>query len=157
ALMAFPFWYGCAELLDHLLERFGPSGTLPERAEWAIAGSLIVTGIAYIPLALLLRQQAQATGVTAPRRGLVFTLLGLGTIAGAISLIFALYAFASNGFGAPLNNWEQLARQAVANVVIAALIVGIYAYLARAEGWFGRQQPAEAAPAPAQTLEGVLD
>src|SRR5262249_20290544 len=29
ALMAFFFWYGCAELLAHLIERFGPSGTQP--------------------------------------------------------------------------------------------------------------------------------
>jgi hypothetical protein len=161
ALTAFPFWYGCAELLDHLLERLGPHGTSPERAEWALALSLIVTGLAYIPLALLLSRQAHTTGVIAPRRGFVFTLLGLGTIAGTISLIVALYAVVTKALGAPVENAGQLARQAIANVVIGAVIAGIYVYLARTEGWFSRQQPVEGAPAPVApatlTVESVLD
>lgn len=161
ALSAFPFYGGIALTLGGLVERSVSNGSPPNAATWAGDIAAIIAGAAYVPLALWLGARARRTGVSTPRRAFVYVLLAFGTLGAVISLIFVLYAFVSNSLGTPLNNWEQLARQGVANVVVGAIIVGIYVFLARREGWFVRQ-PAHAeattpAPAHMETLEGVLD
>jgi hypothetical protein len=156
ALTAIAFWVACALLLDDMIERTVSDGGRPELGTWAMHGGLLVAGLAYIPLALYLRQLAAKSKIHTPRRAFVFALLALGTLAGVISLILLLYTLVSQALGSPLNGWESQARQAAANVVVAALVVVLYASLARIEGWFGQSAAAPAVPAPpSQPLDPV--
>lgn len=156
ALTAIPFWVACALLLGDVIERTVGGSAHPNPDSWASHGGWLVAGLAYVPLALYLRRLAAASEVHAPRRAFVFALLALGTLAGVISLIFLLYTLVSQALGSPLTNWEVQARQAAANVVVAALVVVLYASLARIEGWFGQSASAPAVPAPpSQPLDPV--
>jgi hypothetical protein len=160
ALAAIPFWVGCALTLGGLFERAVPNGSPPDAAGWAEDLAFIVAGIVYVPLALWLSALARRTGVATPRRGFVYALLALGTLGAAFSLIAVLYAFVANALNSPLPNWEQLARLGTANVIVGAILVGIYVFIARREGWFTRQPTPSTEPAAvpsAETLESVLD
>jgi hypothetical protein len=160
ALAAIPFWIGCALTLGGLFERTGPSGSPPDAAGWAGDLALVAAGVIYIPLALWVGALARRTGVTTPRRGFVYVLLALGTPTAVFSLISVLYELMVNSIGKALPNWEQFARQGTANVLVGAILVGIYVFIARREGWFTRPPASAEAPtaAPrAETIESVLD
>jgi hypothetical protein len=161
ALAALPFWVGCALTLGGLFESAVPDGSPPSPGTWASYLSILIAGILYVPLALWLGALARQTGISTPRRGFVYVLLALGTLGAVFSLIVLVYAVVTSAIGSPLSNWQQLGRQGVANIVIGAIIVGLYVFIARREGWFARQPAHAEATIPAsqrvETIEGVLD
>ena len=143
-LMALVFWGGCVYLLRNSVEALVPGGTTVELSTWATSIALVVAGAGYIPVALRLRGETRAPGaISAPRRGFVLTLLALGTLTCAVGIIVMLYAVVTATLGAPVSEWQSLARTSGAAAAIGALIVAIYLRLALAERWF------QAAPAPA--------
>ena len=154
------FWVGLALTLGGIFERLVPGGNAPSADTWALDLAVVATGLIYVPTALWLSSLARRTGVSVPRRAFVYYQLAYGTLGAVISLIFVLYALVTNALGEPSLNWQQQARQGVANIIVGAILVGIYVFIARREGWFTRQPtPAEAPPATpsAETLESVLD
>lgn len=154
------FWVGLALTLGGIFERLVPGGNAPSADTWALDLAVVATGLIYVPTALWLGSLARRTGVSVPRRAFVYYQLAFGTLGAVISLIFVLYAFVTNALGEPSLNWQQQARQGVANIIIGAILVGIYVFIARREGWFTRQPTPSTEPAAvpsAETLESVLD
>jgi hypothetical protein len=154
------FWVGLALTLGGIFERLVPGGNAPSADTWALDLAVVATGLIYVPTALWLSSLARGTGVSVPRRAFVYYQLAFGTLGAVISLIFVLNAFVTNALGEPSLNWQQQARQGVANIIIGAILVGIYVFIARREGWFTRQPTPSTEPAAvpsAETLESVLD
>ena len=147
---AIPFWFGIGFAIWRLLEI--ATGLSVESIDWAVPISLILTGVAYIPISLYLRILTARTGAIGPRRALVLALLAGGIIAGAIGAATALFAFGSQALGAPISNWEDVTRVGVAILLVGLAIAGIYFWSARNENLL--QARPSAAPAP--TAEGAL-
>jgi hypothetical protein len=136
ALMGISFWFGCGLLLLNILEQVSPSKTALTPENWATATALIVTGIAYIPLGLLLRRFSARAAVIAPLRGFVFALFGGGIVAGAIGGATSLYAFGTALLGSPFDNWQYVAHGGVAAFAVGVLIVGLYLWTSIRAGFF---------------------
>ncbi|HST88613.1 MAG TPA: hypothetical protein VLJ14_09560, partial [Ktedonobacterales bacterium] len=113
-----------------------PGAPQPTAESWAISLALALTGVAYIPAALRLRQRSLALGIRTPRRGFGLILLAAGIATGALALVFLLFTLATAALGSPLDNWQELARSAASALVIGLLVVGIYVQQARSEGWW---------------------
>lgn len=150
-LLAVPFWIGCGLVLYRLIELVSPGAPQPTAENWAISLALALTGVAYIPAALRLRQRSLALGIRTPRRGFGLILLAAGIATGALALVFLLFTLATAALGSPLDNWQELARSAASALVIGLLVVGIYVQQARSEGWWvgTPATPAVVMPAPA--------
>jgi hypothetical protein len=169
-LLAVPFWVGCGMLLYYLVDYVSPGGQIITPTMWADAGGTLVTGLAYIPFGLRLRQRAHRAPNPTPRRGLVLALLALGMVATAVGLASFVYAIVTAALGAPLTNWQETARSAGVTLLIGAVLTAIYVGRGRAEGWLWRGQRVEypaaegvavpagvVSPATAPTVESVLD
>ena len=158
-VLAVPFWVGVGLVLDILVEGLAQpnQGSHPEA--WASALALALTGVAYIPFSLRLRQRTRTTHstITTPRKGLVLALLALGTLTIAAGLVTALFAIATNAFGAPISNWDQVARTGLVSLVVGATVAGIYLFLARNENWIAVPSAplAPATPATPVSAEAV--
>ena len=185
AIFAVPFWIGCALVAFNLLTIISPAATPPSADQWTAAIAALIAGAGYVPFSLRMRVLARRYTPATPRRGLVFALLGAGTLTAAIGLIVTLFAVLTQAFGAALDNWQDTARAGGVALFIGAIISGIYFSRAQVEGWFRRATPAvpatptsvasapspvatatvsaaDAAPAStgagqAQNIEGVLD
>jgi hypothetical protein len=124
ALAAVPFWAGCAILLEYVIERFVPQGSI---MPLTVPLALIVTGIGYIPLEVWLRVRSRRTGATrAPRRALELVLLAVGVLGTVISLIVLLYAVLTAVLGNPLDQWQHQARVAASVLVILLVLSAVY-------------------------------
>lgn len=185
-ILAVPFWIGCAMIAYNLLTIVSPATLAPTTDAWNSAIAALITGIGYVPFSLRMRVLARRYTPATPRRGLVFAMLGAGTLTAAVGLIVLLYAVLTAAVGASLDNWQTTARSSGVALFIGAIIVGIYFTRAQVEGWFRRATPASsptpaavASPEPAtnlapsvpatpaeassissassQTIEGVLD
>jgi hypothetical protein len=150
-LLAVPFWVGCGLVLYRLIERVSPGVPQSTAENWAISLALVLTGVAYIPAALRLRQRSLALGIRTPRRGFGLILLAAGIATGALALVFLLFTLATAALGSPLGNWQELARSAASALAIGLVVVGIYVQQARSEGWWvgTPATPAVVIPAPA--------
>lgn len=160
ALLAATFWWGCASLLYNQLQLIAPAPTGPGTSAWVTTIALIATGLTYLPLAFFIRQRFERNpdATLGPRRGLVLTLLGAGTLSFAIGGSTALYAWLTALLGSPLYNWPQIAHVGTAAAIVGALVAGLYLWTLRTEHLFARQpaRPPAAPPAP-ENIEGVLD
>lgn len=154
-ILAAPFWVGVALTLDNLIERLMPGGQPPSHETWVTGLALMITGVAYIPFALRLRSRTAGSTVTGPRRAFVLALLALGTLTLAAGLVTALYAVATNAFGAPLDRWQSVARSGVVMLLVGGTIAGIYLALARDEKWIAAPATPPVAPAPTAPASGA--
>jgi len=149
-LLGISFWAGCGLLLFNILEQVSPSQTALTPENWATATGFLVTGIAYIPLGLLLRRLSTRASFIAALRGFVFALFGGGILAGAIGGATSLYAFVTAALGSPLNNWQYVAHAGLAALIVGVLIVGLYLWTSIREGFFNssskQQAPVVTAP-----------
>lgn len=136
ALMGGSFWYGSGLVVLNLLERAIPSNTAVTPESWANAIAFIITGIAYIPLDILLRRRSTHASYTAPLRGFVFALFGGGILTSAIGGATALYAFSTSLFGSPLDNWQYTAHAGLAALAVGVAIVGLYLWVGLREHFF---------------------
>lgn len=152
AIFAVPFWIGCALIAFNLLTVISPATTTPSADQWTTAIATLVAGAGYVPFSLRMRVLARRYTPATPRRGLVFALLGAGTLTAAIGLIITLFAVLTKALGAPLDNWQDTARAGGVALLIGAIISGIYFSRAQVEGWFRRATPAVPAPPPATSM-----
>jgi hypothetical protein len=158
---AVPFWFGIGFAIWRLLEI--ASGLPVEAIDWAVPISLILTGVAYIPISLYLRVLTARTDAIGPRRALVLALLAGGIIAGAIGAATALFAYGSELLSAPISNWQDLTRVGMAIFLVGLAIGGIYFWSARSERLLQARPPAapegstQPTSQPALTIEHILD
>ncbi|HEY0757477.1 MAG TPA: DUF5671 domain-containing protein [Ktedonobacteraceae bacterium] len=158
------FWWGCGFLLYNLLQTITPAPAGPDAQNWVVAIALLISGLAYIPLDLLIRRSFKLDPASAigPRRSLVLALLAVGILALAIGGATALYAWGTALLGSPLDNWPQFAHSGLAATTVGIALVAIYIWPLRGEHLLARPVRAEEPPAPepAQTsgiIEGILD
>lgn len=149
AVFAAPFWIGCDFIAYNLLTTISPAATPPLPDQWTSAVALLVAGLGYVPFSLRMRVLARRYTTATPRRGLVFALLGAGTLTAAIGLIVTLYAVLTAAVGAAFGGWQAVARAGGVTLVTGVVIAGIYFSRAQVEGWFRRAKPALPTVAPA--------
>ncbi|HLZ21569.1 MAG TPA: hypothetical protein VKQ30_05555 [Ktedonobacterales bacterium] len=141
AVLAVPFWIGCALLAYNLLISVSPAIPRPSADQWTSAVALLIAGIGYIPFSLRMRVLARRYTPATARRGLVFALLGAGTLTAAAGLVVMLYAIVTNVVGAALDNWQTIARGGGVTLLIGVIVSGIYFSRVQVEGWFHRAAP----------------
>ena len=146
ALLGVSFWWGCGLIVLNALEYMAPSHTPLQPEDWVTALALGITGIAYIPLEMLLRRHSTQAAYIAPLRGFVLTLLGGGIMAGAIGGATALYAYGTSLLGSPLDNWQYAAHAGLAAFVVGLSIVGLYLWTAIRAGFFHSTAKEETTP-----------
>ena len=159
-LMGFAFWWGCGLLLLNVLEKITPSSTPLTTRSWAFAIALMLTGLAYIPLDILLRRRSSHITPSLPLRGFVFALLGGSILAIAIGGAVALYAYSTSVLGSPLDNWLYTAHVGLATFITGVLIAALYLWTAIRGGIFVRHpQPLQPVHSthPAQSAQPVVE
>lgn len=155
-IFAVAFWWGAGRLIYSILEWVMGDSAVALAGSWASALALMIAGLAYLPLALHLRQTTQAE-TSAPRRGFVLALLAGGIITGAVGLTITLYTFGTSLLGAPLNDWQQTVRAGLAALVVGLILAITYGLIALQErsigALFKRLRAATSAPARPQVAE----
>jgi hypothetical protein len=156
ALVALPFWSGCAVLLADFVESVVPQGT---PLDLTVPLALILTGVGYILLEFWLRARTRRDGASIlPRRALELALLALGMLGTAISVIVLLYALLTATLGNPFDGWQRVARSAASVLVVAVILLAIYGRQAlRERGAAVEQKHPVAEPAGERAIEATLD
>jgi hypothetical protein len=144
-LAAIPFWIGCGGVLHELVETIIGHTSSADTALWASAGSLVIAGLAYPPLAYYLGRVSARTGASGARRGLAYALLAVGTLTSAVGAVIALYTLVSSLLAVPVTDGPTVARSALEALVIGLLMVGLHLRVILSER--RRNQP----PAPTHT------
>lgn len=147
-ICAYPFWLGAQSLLSDVIERAVPGGAHPDKFAFAVAGSQVLTGAAFVFLTLRLGARTRATGVSWPHRVFVLILLAGGVITSAGGLVIALQAFVSALLGAAPNNWQQTARTGLVTLLVGGTMVAIFATIAARHQYLVLQQAPKPLPAP---------
>jgi len=148
ALLSAPFWFGLFLLVSLTFQSIGQGQPVAGNRGWATAVALTLMGATYIPVALNLSRRSATTGAHGPRRGFVLALLAAGALTVAGSVVTLLFALGTAALGAPLTNWQDVARNALAALVVGLALGGIYGWIAIREGVFA-QSAAAPAPVPA--------
>jgi hypothetical protein len=161
-VFAAPFWFGVAGLLFRVIETTTNPTFQDEALGWSLPLAALVTGAVYIPTALYLRRQTQATGVQGPRRAFVLALLGAGIILGAVGAAITLYTVLTSALGSPADTSGEATRVGATLLLTGLALAGFYGWSVVSEHLLGRRAPASApqgqpAPQAAVTVEGVLD
>lgn len=155
-IFAVAFWWGAGRLIYSILEWVMGDSAVALAGSWASALALMIAGLAYLPLALHLRQTSQAE-TSAPRRGFVLALLAGGIITGAVGLTITLYTLGTSLLGAPLNDWQQTVRGGLAALVVGLILAITYGLIALQErsigALFKRLRAATSAPARPRVAE----
>lgn len=156
-LLAVAFWWGIGQLFFHVFEQM--AGTSPDRRTWIGAISLVVVGIAFIPLVFHLQRRSLTQHITGPLRSLVLALLGGGILTSVIGASVTLYLEGTFLLGSPLNNWQQSAREGAAALIVGISVMGIFLWIAfheRAFAWFQKSKNGtELAAPPASTAAAI--
>jgi hypothetical protein len=156
ALFAAPFWIGAQMLLNDALIKFFP-GTQPADTNWRQAAATAIAGVAYVPLALWLGSGSRAEGIKGPRRGFVLALLAAGALVTAGGAATLIYSVVTASLGVPLPDWQSVARQAGAALIVGLALGGLYLWLAAREGQFTRAPKPHTEPAAVPAAPGVVD
>jgi len=161
ALLSAPFWFGLFGLVSLTFQSIGQGSPVAGNGGWATAVALTLMGATYIPVALNLSRRSATTGAHGPRRGFVLALLAAGALTVAGSVVTLLYALGTAALGSPLTNWQDVARNALAALVVGLALGGVYGWIAIREGVFARSAtsaaPAAAQTAPATTVEASVE
>lgn len=163
-LLAGVFWWGCGSLLYNLIQTLAPTPAAPDGQAWVITLALLITGLAYIPLDLIIRRRFahDPASTLGPRRSLVLALLAAGILTLAIGGAVALYAWGTALLGSPLDNWPELAHNGLAATIVGAALIAIYIWPLRGEHLLARptktdQPPAPEVPSEPMPVEDILD
>ncbi|MFI5276370.1 MAG: DUF5671 domain-containing protein [Ktedonobacterales bacterium] len=155
AIFAGPFWVGAWMLLNDAFIRLFPGGQ-PTDTNWHQAIATAIAGLAYVPLALWLGASSRAEGIKGPRRGFVLVLLAAGALVTAGSAATLIYSVVTATLGVPLPNWQDVARQAGAALIVGLALGGLYLWLAAREGQFTRAPRPQVEPAGAAAEAGAV-
>ena len=147
-IFAGPFWVGAWMLLNNAFIHYFPGGQ-PTDTNWHQAIATVIAGLAYVPLALWLGASSRAEGIKGPRRGFVLVLLAAGALVTAGSAATLIYSVVTATLGVPLPNWQDIARQAGAALIVGLALGGLYLWLAAREGQFTRAPRPQVEPAAA--------
>lgn len=147
-IFAGPFWVGAWMLLNNAFIHYFPGGQ-PTDTNWHQAIATVIAGLAYVPLALWLGASSRAEGIKGPRRGFVLVLLAAGALVTAGSAATLIYSVVTATLGVPLPNWQDIARQAGAALIVGLALGGLYLWLAAREGQFTRAPRPQVEPAVA--------
>ncbi len=156
ALFAAPFWYGAQMLLNDAFINYFP-GPQAANTNWHQAAATVIAGLAYVPLALWLGYGSRAEGVKGPRRGFVLALLAAGALVTAGSLATLIYSVVTATLGVPLPDWQGVARQAGAALIVGVVLGGLYLWLAAREGQFTHAPKPATEPAVEPATPGAAD
>jgi hypothetical protein len=156
ALFAAPFWFGIQMLLNDTFIKLFP-GPNAANTNWHSASATVIAGVAYVPLALWLGSGSRAEGVKGPRRGFVLALLAAGALVTAGSLATLIYSVVTATLGVPLPDWQGVARQAGAALIVGVALGGLYLWLAAREGQFTRAPKPVTEPAMPSATAGSAD
>ena len=140
-------------LLNDALIKLVPGGQATD-TNWHQAGATVIAGLAYVPLALWLGSGSRAAGIKGPRRGFVLALLAAGALVTAGSLATLIYSVVTATLGVPLPDWQGVARQAGAALIVGVVLGGLYLWLAAREGQFTHAPKPVAEPAPPGAADG---
>ncbi|MDE3230245.1 MAG: hypothetical protein KGO05_10215 [Chloroflexota bacterium] len=155
-IFAFPFWIGAQMILNNLFIRGFPGGPTTD-TNWHVAFAMIIAGLAYVPLALWLGATTRAEGIKGPRRGFVLALLAAGALATAGSLATLLYSVVTALLRVPVGDWQSIARNAGATLIVGLILGGLYLWISLREGQFTRAPRPAPAPAPEGAPVPALD
>ncbi len=144
-VFAAPFWLGAQMLFNNLFTTWFP-GPQTVAIVWYTSEATAIAGLAYIPLALWLDRGSHAEGIKGPRRGFVLALLAAGALATAGGAATLIYSVVTAILNVPLPDWQSVARQAGATLLVGLVLGGLYLWLAIQEGQFARAPKPEVAP-----------
>jgi len=136
--LAIPFWFGMGWLFYQLLRDSALGVWSADVGAWASLLALLIIGVGYIPLAFHLGRRSQRMNVRSPQRGFVLALLALGALTGTVSVVALLYTLATAGVGAPVGDWQNVARLAGSGALVGLALTGVYGWLAMRERVFAR-------------------
>ncbi|MGH2504668.1 MAG: hypothetical protein ACRDID_19335, partial [Ktedonobacterales bacterium] len=159
-IFAFPFWIGAQMILNNLFINVFPGGQTSD-TDWHLALATTISGLAYVPLALWLGASSRAEGIKGPRRGFVLAMLAAGALVTAGSLATLIYSVVTAALNVPLPDWQNVARNAGASLIVGLILGGLYLWISLREGQFARAPRPEPAPegapvAAGATLDDVL-
>jgi uncharacterized membrane protein required for colicin V production len=159
AVLAVPFWIGVFLVLRNAINSASPGVTPPTANEWDTAIAFIIAGVGYIPLSLWLGAGSRAWEINGPRRGFVLALLAAGALVTAGAVATLLYTVITPLLNVPLDNWQELARNAGAALITGLALGGLYLFIALRERQFvpAPKAPEVAPEAPAGTQVASLD
>ena len=146
AVLAAPFWIGAFLVVRNAIESVSPGVTAPAPNDWDSAFAFVIAGVGYIPLALWLGAGSRAWEINGPRRGFVLALLAAGALVTAGAAATLLFVVITPALNVPLDNWQEVARNAGAALIAGAALGGLYLFIALRERQF---IPAPKAPQPA--------
>jgi hypothetical protein len=162
AVLAAPFWFGAFLVVRSAIEAVSPGVTPPTPNDWDSAFAFVIAGVGYIPLALWLGAGSRVWEINGPRRGFVLALLAAGALVTAGSVATLLFVVITPVLNVPLDNWQEVARNAGAALIAGAALGGLYLVIALRERQFipapKASQPAPEAPEapPAGSLDEAL-
>lgn len=153
-LLAVVFCWGSGLLLSNTFER--AFGTSPDIRAWMDALAFLIVGIASFPLGLHLSRRSRTTSqITAPLRSFILALLSGGIVTVVIGASVALYLLGTFLLGSPLDHWQANARTGLAALLVGALVVVIFLWLAFRERIFAGWQKSKEVPEPAAQLPAL--
>lgn len=168
-VFALPFWTGVFLTLMQLADLLTKPGFVATASSWTAPLTLLVLGVAYIPLGLVVRFQTRTSGENGPRRAFVLTLLAIGILTGALGAAIALVTAVTAALGAPLDTSGESTRVGVALFLTGLALAGFYGWSVVSEHLIGRRTGKSGAgeqPAPPfmppplaapQSVETILD
>jgi hypothetical protein len=155
-IFAVPFWVGAQLLLNDLFIKALPGG-LTTDTNWHVAIAMAIAGLAYVPLALWLGASTRAEGIKGPRRGFVLAMLAAGALVTAGSLATLLYVVVIAALNIPVPDWQNVARNAGASLIVGLILGGLYLWISLREGQFARAPRPEPLPTAAPIAGAALD
>jgi uncharacterized protein YneF (UPF0154 family) len=161
AVLAVPFWIGVFLVVRNVIVSISPGVTAPTADDWDSAIAFVIAGAGYIPLALWLGAGSRQAEINGPRRGFVLALLAAGALVTAGAVATLLYTVITPVLNVPLDNWQELARNAGAALITGVALGGLYLFIALREKQFvsapKAPEVAPEAPPEAVALAASLD
>jgi hypothetical protein len=148
------FWEGCDFVLRDVVAQL-TQPTHPGSEVWAQSLGTLAAGTTYVVILPLLYLRARRTGILGPLRGYTFVALGAGVLTAVISGAISLYALGTQMLGAPLPDWEMLARNSGETAAVGVAIVALHVAIALQQHFFRLPSVPTAGTLPPESVASV--